>query len=124
MSNAVGRGRDESLTQLTFAFAPLHKRAFGIAIGCAAGLVVFSATAIYLLRDPHPGFDLGLLRQYFAGYTVSWGGAFVGLVWGFLAGFVAGWFFAFCRNVTIGVLIFFVRTRSELAQSRDFLDHI
>ena len=56
------------------AFLPLHKRAFGLAIGIAAALITFLATAVYLLRDPHPGLDLALLSQYFAGYSVSWKG--------------------------------------------------
>jgi hypothetical protein len=110
--------------QLTYAFAPLHKRAFGLAIGLAAGLLVFGATVVYLFRAPDVGPGLALLRQYFAGYTVSWPGAFVGFLWGLVAGFAGGWFFAFCRNLTMGILIFFVRVRSELTQTRDFLDHI
>jgi hypothetical protein len=110
--------------QLAYAFAPLHKRAFGVAIGTAAGLLVFGATLMYLYRAADVGPGLALLRHYFAGYAVSWPGAFVGLLWGFVTGFVAGWFFAFCRNLAMGILIFFVRVRSELTQTRDFLDHI
>ena len=105
-------------------FAPLHKRAFGTAIGLAAGLLIFGMTAIYVLRGPFPGNNLWLLRQYFFAYTVSWQGAFIGFLWGFGVGFVAGWFIAFCRNLVIATSIFLIRTRSQLAQSRDFLDHI
>jgi hypothetical protein len=110
--------------QLAYAFAPLHKRAFGVAIGLAAGILVFGATLVYLYRAPDVGPGIALLRHYFTGYTVSWTGAFAGLLWGFVAGFVGGWFFAFCRNLAMGILIFFTRVRSELAQTRDFLDHI
>ena len=114
----------DSPPKLAYAFAPLHKRAFGIAIGLATGLLVFGATLVFLYRAPDVGPGLALLRHYFAGYTVSWQGAVVGFLWGFLTGFVAGWFFAFCRNLTVGILIFFIRVRSELAETRDFLDHI
>ncbi len=110
--------------ELRLAFAPLHKRAFGMAVGAAAAIVVFGATAVYLLRDPQPGFDLGLLAEYFYGYTVSWLGAFVGAAWAFVAGFAAGWFAAFCHNLVIAVSLFIGRTREELRANRDFLDHI
>lgn len=106
------------------AFAPLHKRALGMAVGTAAALVVFAATAIYLIRDPQPGFDLGIFGQYFYGYTVSWSGAFVGAAWAFVAGFAAGWFTAFCRNLVLAISLFVGRTREELRAGRDFLDHI
>lgn len=109
---------------LSLAFAPLHKRAFGIAVGSAAGLCILLATWIYLLRGPFPGANLALLSHYFAGYTVTWAGSIVGLLWGMLTGFVAGWFFAFCRNFVLALSIFWIRTRAEMAQSRDFLDHI
>ena len=110
--------------ELALAFAPLHKRAFGIALGLAAGLLFFSFTAIYILRGPIQGANLWLLGQYFWGYRVTWPGAFMGLVWGFVVGFVAGWFIAFCRNFMLAVSIFIIRTRADLNQSNDFLDHI
>ncbi len=119
--------RDDSETlptEAVLAFAPLHKRAFGVAVGFASGLILFLITVISVLRGPHPGFSLGLLRIYFAGYTVSWTGAVIGFGWGFLVGFVAAWFLAFCRNVILALSIFVIRARSELSATRDFLDHI
>jgi hypothetical protein len=109
---------------VALAFAPLHKRAFGIAIGAACGLTIFLFTAVYLLREPEHGVGLALLSQYFKGYSVSWSGALVGLFWGFVVGFVGGWFLAFCRNLIIAASIFIIRAKSELSQTRDFLDHI
>ncbi len=108
---------------LAAAFLPLHKLALGVATGVAAALVVFLATAIYLLRDPQPGFQLGLLSQYFAGYSVSWPGAFVGAAWAGFAGFVLGWFLAFCRNLLLAVMLLLVRMRAQLTQT-NFLDHL
>jgi hypothetical protein len=118
MTSAPGRPATELL------FAPLHKRALGIACGTAAAAVTFLVTAVYLLRDPQPGFDLGLLAQVFAGYTVSWPGAFIGAGWAWVAGFVLGWFLAFSRNLIVAFLLFAARSRAELEQTRDFLDHI
>jgi len=108
---------------LVLAFAPLHKAAFGAAIGTALGFLVFLATAVALLRQVHDG-GLGLLAQYFRGYSVSWTGALVGGVWGGFVGFVFGWFTAFCRNLVLAISLFVIRTRAERAQTRDFLDHI
>jgi hypothetical protein len=110
--------------ELVLAFSPLHKRAFGVAVGTAVGLVVFVLTVLALLRPPMRGPHLWLLRQYFYGYRVSLAGAFIGLGWGFLTGFVGGWFVAFCRNLVLAAMVFVARTRAELNQTRDFLDHI
>lgn len=123
-SPAPGGSQQVLEQQLALAFAPLHKRAFGMAIGSAVGVSLFVLTAVHLLRRPAEGVDLSLLAQYFYGYTVTWGGAVVGLAWGFVVGFVAGWFFAFCRNLVLATSIFFIRTRAELKATREFLDHI
>ena len=115
-------GAEELPPAMVLAFAPLDKRAFGVAIGAAAGLMFFLVTVVVLLRGTDPG--LHLLREYFYGYAVSWPGAFVGLFWGFVVGFVAGWFTAFCRNLALAISAFLIRVRAELSQTRDFLDHI
>ena len=110
--------------ELRLAFLPVHKRAFGMAIGLAVALVGFGTTAIFLLRRPEPRPDLSILSEYFYGYSVSWPGAFIALGWGFVVGFTGGWFIAFCRNLVIAASLWLTRTRAELAASRDFLDHI
>ena len=114
---------DELPPPVALAFAPLHKRAFGVATGLAAGLAIFGVTMLEMLRtkDRSP---LSLLSEYYAGYTVSLEGAFIGLLWGFATGFIMGWFVAFCRNFVVAASIFWIRTRAELSANRDFLDHI
>jgi len=109
--------------RLTLAFAPLDKRAFGVAIGVAFAAVIFVITIVHVIKQP-AGPNIGLLRFYFYGYSVSWAGAFIGAFWAFVAGFVAGWFVAFCRNFVIAVSVFLTRARAELQATRDFLDHI
>jgi hypothetical protein len=109
---------------LETAFAPLHKRALGVATGLTAGLALFAITAFHVVTRPTGGPPIHLLSQYFYGYEVSWQGALIGLWWGFVVGFVTGWFVAFVRNVALATWIFLVRTKAELAQTRDFLDHI
>lgn len=116
---------NESLEpDLLLAFAPVHKRAFGTAVGTAAALAVALFTVAGVLLDPDGRGPLGLLGEYFAGYTVTWGGAAIGAAWGFFVGFVAGWFVAFARNLVVAAWIFAARTRAELRATRDFLDHI
>ncbi|MEE8362051.1 MAG: hypothetical protein V3R71_07830, partial [Gemmatimonadales bacterium] len=53
--------------ELVLAFAPLHKRAFGVAIGTAAGVSLFVATIVYAAREPAEGVGLLLLNEYFRG---------------------------------------------------------
>jgi hypothetical protein len=124
---AVESRRDASKAiphTLALLFAPVHKRALGTAVGFTAATGVFLLTAFHLLVVPESAIDLSLLAQYFHGYTVSWSGAFIGAFWGFVTGFVAGWFVGFVRNVVMAASMFIIRTRAELLQAKDFLDHI
>ena len=108
---------------VVLAFAPLHKRVFGTAIGIAAGTVVALATLVAVLIAPvHTG--LGLLSAYFRGYDVSWAGILIGAAWAGAVGFIAGWFLAFVRNFVLATWLLYSRVRANLAQTRDFLDHI
>lgn len=107
-----------------FAFAPLHKRAMGTAVGVAAAIIVFLGTAIPLLRHGHQHISLDLLQTYFRGYSESWRGAVIGAAWGGFVGFVLGWFVAFSSNVVLAIRLLTLRARAEYAQTRDFLDHI
>lgn len=123
-ARAIVEAEEPSLPpSATLLFAPVDKRAFGVAIGTVTGLGIFTVTAIDLLRGT-PWRGLGLLAQYFAGYDLTWEGALIGLVWGFAVGFAAGWFVAFTRNLALAISLFILRTRAELDTTRDFLDHI
>lgn len=89
---------DQRLIQ---AFARLKPDAFGISCGVVAGALLFVLTAALLIKGPQVrggeevlGPNLGLLRYYLPGYSVSWGGAVVGLLWGFGLGFLAGYVLA------------------------------
>lgn len=107
---------------MVLAFAPVHKRALGVAAGLTAGTLVALVTVLQFLVQPDGGPRIDLLSHYFYGYTVTPVGALIGFAWGFLVGFVAGWFLAFVRNLVTALWIFFVRAKSDLTQ--DFLDHI
>ncbi|MEX0741457.1 MAG: hypothetical protein WD079_01585, partial [Phycisphaeraceae bacterium] len=110
--------------ELLLAFAPVHKFAFGVAVGMALALCIGVLTVLAMVLDPEGQGHLGLLSQYFAGYSLSAAGAVIGAAWGFFVGFMAGWFMAFTRNFAVALWLFAVRTRAELRATRDFLDHI
>jgi hypothetical protein len=105
-------------------FAPVHKRAMGLAVALVAGGGCFLLTAVPLLRGRPPELMLELLDNYFYGYTVSWTGALIGAWWAGVTGFVAGWFLAFLRNGILAVRLVLLRARADLARTRDFMDHI
>jgi hypothetical protein len=106
------------------AFSRVHKAAFGVAVGVAGALVMGALTLLVLVAPSARGFPLDLLSQYFAGYRVSWVGLVIGMAWGFAVSFVAGWFLAFSRNLSVAITAFSIRTRAEMEQTRNFLDHI
>jgi hypothetical protein len=114
-----------SITSVARAFAPVHKGALGVAVAVVGGVAVFAVTAFHLVVRPgHAAFEVWLLDNYLPGYTVSWTGAFIGLVWGSVIGFVTGWSVAFVRNSVIALNLLTVRTKAELAQTRNLLDDI
>jgi hypothetical protein len=104
-------------------FAPLDKRAFGVAVGFSSALLTAGVTILSIVEAPEwKGLDL--LANYFTGYSVTWRGVAVGAEWSFAVGFVAGWLIAFARNLTLAVSLFLLRSKAELDESSDFLDHI
>ena len=109
---------------LRSAFAPLHKRALGLAVGMTAAVAVFAVTAFHIISRPADGLTIELLVHYFYGYNTTWVGAIAGAWWAFFSGFVAGWFIAFVRNFMLATWMLIVKTKAELSQTRDFLDHI
>jgi hypothetical protein len=100
-----------------------HKSALGFAFGIMAGGGLFLLTALHVALQIH-GLPLHLLGQYFAGYDVTWRGAFVGLAWGFGVGFVGGWLLGFVHNFTVSLWMFGIRMRHDFERTRNFLDHI
>ena len=77
---------------------PIHVPSFAAAAGLFFGSTLFLATVWLVLKhaEGEPlGPHLGLLRYYIPGYSVSFGGAAVGLVWVFVLAAVAfalvGW---------------------------------
>ena len=112
------------ISAMLFAFAPVHKRAFGAAVGVAGALLMAMITVAGIVLPDAGQVPLYLLGQYFQGYSVTWPGVVIGAAWGFAVAFIAGWFAAFCRNLALAISAFMIRTKAELASTREFLDHI
>lgn len=107
------------------AFAPMHRLGMGVAGGVVCGLGLFLMTMILVLKGGYPiGPTLGLLGNYFFGYSVTFLGSFVGFGWGFVTGFVLAWTFALLHNFLIWVWLVIIRSRAEMEQYGDFLDHM
>jgi len=123
MSEAFEKEIEALPLEAALAFAPIHKRHFGTAIGIAASVMMMVLTIIDLLTLPDVD-TLRLMGQYFVGYEVTPVGILIGGGWAFFVGWVAGWFVAFCRNFVLAAVIFWVRTKANIQASRDFLDHI
>ena len=103
------------------AFAPLHRAAMGVACGVVGGGLLAIASLVLVLRGKDM-LSLGLLGQFFPGYSVSWSGIFIGLLWGFGVGFLLGYGFAFTRNAAVWLWLTVIRSRAEMDQYSDFLD--
>ena len=107
------------------AFARLDAVALGIAVGALCGVGLCAATVVLLLKGgEHVGQNLVLLCQYFPGYRVTWGGAFIGLGYGFVTGFAAGWFLAFVRNATLWIYLLTVKMKAASVSFRGFFDNM
>lgn len=77
----------------------LNAAASAAGMGSLCGLGLFLATLFLALKGgPWTGEHLQLLGQYLPGYTVSIGGAFLGLVYGVVLGGFAGYFVASVYN--------------------------
>lgn len=67
--------------------------------GMVSGFGLFAATLWLVIKGGEVvGPTLGLLRAYFPGYSVTWGGSFVGFFYGALTGAVLGYCVATLYN--------------------------
>jgi hypothetical protein len=82
----------------------IQEQGWGIAFGLAAGLGLLIATYVLILKGGDTvGPRLGLLALYFPGYSVTFGGGFVGFVYAFVLGYGCGRGIATVYNRLIGV---------------------
>ena len=81
---------DKSIQLLNKAIR-FNAKVLGLVSGVLAGVFVYAATLISLLKwGDNAGEYLGLLAVFLPGYSVSYWGAFIGAFWGFVFGGLAG----------------------------------
>jgi len=106
-------------------FRKMEKTAFAVATGLICGLLLFIATIWLVIKGGKVvGPNLALLSNYFFGYTVTIGGAFIGFGYSFIWGFVFGWLFAFIRNLFVSLYLYRLRRKIEKNSIRNFIDRI
>ena len=98
---------------LSAVFAKMDVPAMTVGVGVLVAIGLFLATGTLLLQavpENYPvGPHLSALADYLPGYSVSWPGAVVGALYGFLAGAVIGFVTAAYWNiahyVALGVML-------------------
>jgi hypothetical protein len=109
-SSAFGRqiemgnpGRNDTEEKLfKKAVLRLNGHVLGFVIGFTSALIIFVATnwLVYKGGDvvgPH----LGLLGQFFLGYSVTFLGSFVGAAYGFITGYLSGLVIGWVYNAVV-----------------------
>ncbi len=110
---------------LVRAFARVDPVALGVAMGAVVGAGVAVATAVLLLRGgPLVGLHLQRLGFYLPGYSVSWGGARVGLVEGALLGAALGALLAWLWNAYHRMFVALIVARERARQFRRELQEL
>ncbi len=86
------------------AVARLRAAVMAVTFGATGGAALFLATAWLLVRGgDNVGQHLVLLRNYLPGYSVTWPGAFLGLLYGAVIGAAAGAAIAWTYNMIASV---------------------
>ena len=101
------------------AFARFDLVALGIAMGCVGALCLWGATAVLMVKGAPPGAAVGphlaLLTNFLPGYSVSWPGSVVGLIYGFFLGLGVGVLIAMVWNVVHHIYLVQAVTRRYFA---------
>ena len=96
---SVSDVRRDERALIEAAVVRMRARIMAVVFGMVGGTGIFVATAWLLIRGgPRVGLHLGLLSNYFPGYSVSWPGAVIGFLYGALVGAVAGYALAWIYN--------------------------
>jgi len=75
----------------------INIKALALSIGIVWGLAVFLLTVWFLIMG-YSGDLLAKLGSVYLGYSVSWLGAFIGLIYGFVDGLIGGALLGFFYN--------------------------
>ncbi len=75
----------------------INIKALALSTGILGGLAIFLLTVWFLIMG-YSGDLLAKLGSVYLGYSVSWLGAFVGLIYGFVDGLIGGALLGFFYN--------------------------
>ena len=78
----------------------LNAKAFGLACGVVLGVAGFVATLFSMWFGG--GYTITTLAAVYFGYSWSFVGALLALIWGLIYGFVGGWILASVYNAMAG----------------------
>lgn len=106
-------------------FPKLDRVALGLALGITGSIGLFLATIFLVIKGGnHVGANLQLLSNYLPGYTVSWAGSLLGLVYGLLIGYACGWSYAGLRNLSLFVSAAITRQSMERQVLRQVFEYL
>jgi hypothetical protein len=90
---------DREYERLLQTVLEINNRVLGLVMGVITGMSIFVATLFLVLKGgPIVGPHLSLLSQFFPGYSVTYFGSVVGLIYGSVLGYLAGWCIAWLYN--------------------------
>lgn len=93
---------EEEEREIFRAVRTINSVILGIILGLVIGAILFTATIWLVLKGGDPvGPHLGLLGQFFPGYTVTYPGSVIGFGYGALLGFAVGWFIGWIYNTVL-----------------------
>jgi hypothetical protein len=88
--------------EVTRAVARIHGGVLALVCAILGGSGLFLMTFWLLIKGgPRVGQHLGLLENYFPGYSVTWRGSVIGLLYGALVGAVVGWVIGAVYNAVV-----------------------
>lgn len=90
--------------EVVWTIARLHAGVLALVGALIGGGALFVLSAWLVVKGgPTVGAHLQLLNQYFPGYSVTWAGCFVGLLYGAGVGALAGWCIGTIYNLAVGL---------------------
>ncbi len=105
---------EQSYERLVKRVIRLNVILLGIVMGTGLGLILFIGTHISLaVTGEKAGLYLSLLGVFLPGYSASPGGAWVGLVWGFVIGALSGSFVYYVYARSVGRRLAEMMTRGQ-----------
>ena len=95
--------QNDGSKEMAKAVARLQAKILAMVMGFACGFGLFAMTAWLVVKGGNQvGLHLNLLGHYFKGYSVTWPGAFVGLIYGAVVGGAIGWAIGMIYNMIVG----------------------